>query len=237
MAKENTMSKTLDKLLEKVNEELSEDGPESTTPKSYSELEASINTKDTQFAKLEKKFPISKSVLKHNLPALFKIIDTISIKNIIYSDTSSVNTLLTDVLFSELKKIDNKVNSFYTNIKPEEDTSSKCKEEAEDVKEPKEATNSKYESLSIEYNHANNKYTVHYPDFLDEAFDTIINKKEVYDNMVTISRKKNNEATPEATATATAEATATATPEATATATATATAATIVAATVASTTS
>jgi hypothetical protein len=220
MAKENTVSNTLDKLFDKVNEKLLEEDTESTTPKSYSELEASINTKDTQFAKLEKKFPISKSVLKHNLPALFKIIDTISIKNIIYTNSESVNTLLTDVLFSELIKIDKKVNSFYATIPEEEKTPTTCKEEdSEESEEPEESI---YQPLSIDY--IDNKYIVKYPDFLDEAFDTIINKKEVYDNMVTISRIKNNEALAETSVnkdTAILEATT----------------ATIVAATVASTTS
>ena len=197
MAKENTTSETLDSLLESINQTLTNPDNGSTMPKSYRELEASINVKDTQFAKLEREFPISKSVLKHNLPALFKIIDTISINNIIYSQADLVNSLLNDVLFSELIKIDKKVESFYTNIQVEE-TSSTCKEkESEEAKEAKKSEESEesttlkesgYKPLSIVYEESN-KYIVRYPDFLDEAFDTIINKKALYESMVTITKK------------------------------------------------
>ena len=126
------------------------------------------NSNNTQIAKLEKVFPTgSRSFLKDNIPELFQIIDTISVENIIYKHSDLVNKLLNDVLFSPLTNLDNKLNHISSNIK---DTNT-------------------YEPLNINYDTDSN-FNITYPDFLDDALDSIkqkIDKHEDYNKIVTIT--------------------------------------------------
>jgi hypothetical protein len=134
----------------------------------YTELKAVITTQDTQFAKLKKIFAISSDVLNHTLPELFEIIDTVSVKNIIYDKTDLVNTLLNNVLFSELTKIDNNLKKLYNKVDHDQ--------------------SDRYKSIRIEYLNSH-KYRVTYPDFLADAFETIINKlrkNDDFNNILTI---------------------------------------------------
>lgn len=167
--KEKTMSSALDELFTEIKEKIKKTGEteEDRGLTSYNQLEASITADDTQYKQLEKSFPISKSVLKQNLPTLFKIIDTISVKNIIYENEALVKTLLDDILFSELKKIDNNVQKFYTTITLDNQPD-KC--ETQEVKKPD------YQKLDVVYRSKDQTYILTYPDFLDDAFETIVNK-------------------------------------------------------------
>jgi len=149
----------------KSNEQRARELTKATT---YTELKAVITTQDTQFAKLKQIFAISSDVLNHTLPELFEIIDTVSVKNIIYDKTDLVNTLLNDVLFSELTKIDNNLKKLYNKV-----GHNPC---------------DMYKSIRIEYLNSH-KYRVTYPDFLADAFETIINKlrkNDDFNNILTI---------------------------------------------------
>ena len=126
------------------------------------------NSSNTQFAKLEKVFPTSsRSFLKDNIPELFQIIDIISVENIIYNHSDLVNKLLNDVLFSPLTNLDNKLHHISSNIK-----------------DP-----NTYAPLAINYDTDSN-FNITYPDFLDDALDSIkqkIEKHEDYNKIVTIT--------------------------------------------------
>lgn len=182
LTKEQTMSSALDDLFTEIKKEIEKTGEmeEDRGLTSYNQLEASITADDTQYKQLEKSFPISNSVLKHNLPTLFKIIDTISVKNIIYEHDAMVKTLLNDILFSELKKIDNNVQQFYTNVildNPPDNCESLKPEKPE------------YQKLNVVYHIKDQKYILTFPDFLDDAFETIvkkINNDPLFKNMVSI---------------------------------------------------
>ena len=176
---EETMSSALDKLFTNIKSKLDrkqeqeqeqENDEGLSTYKSYSQLEASITADDTQYKYLEKSFPISKSVLKENLPALFKIIDTISVNNIIYEDSVMVNMLLNDILFSELKKIDKNVEGFYKTIELDKQPST-CDGDTQN-----NPTKPSYVNLNVVYEINQQTYILTYPDFLDDAFTTIVNK-------------------------------------------------------------
>ena len=182
LTKEQTMSSALDDLFTEIKKEIEKTGEmeEDRGLTSYNQLEASITADDTQYKQLEKSFPISNSVLKHNLPTLFKIIDTISVKNIIYEHDAMVKTLLNDILFSELKKIDNNVQQFYTNVTLANQPD-KC--ETQQVEKPV------YQKLEVVYHIKDQKYILTFPDFLDDAFETIvkkINNDPLFKNMVSI---------------------------------------------------
>ena len=169
LTKEKTMSSALDELFAKIKEKIKKtsETEEDRGLTSYNQLEASITADDTQYKQLEKSFPISNSVLKHNLPTLFKIIDTISVKNIIYEHEAMVKTLLNDILFSELKKIDNNVQQFYADVTLD-NLSDKC--ETQQVEKPV------YQKLEVVYHIKDQKYILTFPDFLDDAFETIVKK-------------------------------------------------------------
>ena len=126
------------------------------------------NSNNTQIAKLEKVFPTgSRSFLKDNIPELFQIIDTISVENIIYNHSDLVNKLLNDVLFSSLTNLDNKLHHISSNIKD----------------------HNTYALLTISYDTDSN-FKITYPDFLDDALDSIkqkIDKHEDYNKIVTIT--------------------------------------------------
>ena len=169
LTKEKTMSSALDELFAKIKEKIKKtsETEEDRGLTSYNQLEASITADDTQYKQLEKSFPISNSVLKQNLPTLFKIIDTISVKNIIYAEETLVNKLLNDILFSELKKIDNNVQEFYKTITLANQPD-KCK--TQQVEKPV------YQKLEVVYHIKDQKYILTFPDFLDDAFETIVKK-------------------------------------------------------------
>jgi len=175
--KEETMSSALDELFTQIKSKLDskqdqkqENDEGLSTSTSYSQLEASITADDTQYKYLEKSFPISKSVLKENLPALFKIIDTISVNNIIYEDSGMVNMLLNNILFSELKKIDKNVEGFYKTIELDKQPST-CDGDTQN-----NPTKPSYEPLDVVYKIEQKAYILTYPDFLEDAFTTIVNK-------------------------------------------------------------
>ena len=182
LTKEKTMSSALDELFAEIKEKINKtsETEEDRGLTSYNQLEASITADDTQYKQLEKSFPISKSVLKQNLPTLFKIIDTISVKNIIYAEEAMVKMLLNDILFSELKKIDNNVQEFYKTITLANQPD-KC--ETQQVEKPE------YQKLNVVYHIKDQKYILTFPDFLDDAFETIvkkINNDPLFKNMVSI---------------------------------------------------
>ena len=188
MPENGAMSEAVNTILRQINSARTE-ATEASEVEPTNVLEETV-APEILFAKFEKNFGVSNSsVLKNNLPQLFQIIDTISEKNTIYGQEELVNNLLTNVLFSELTKTDTKLQNFYNTIKTEPTTNQECKtEETEQSKE--------YRSLNINYKRQDTQdtqdtYTIEYPDFLDDAFDTIvkkIRKNPDYNNMVTIEQ-------------------------------------------------
>ena len=154
-----------------------EDGTNSFTIETYNDLKKARSKSDesTQFAKLEKVFPSTNSVLKHYLPVLFEAVDTISIKNIIYNNPELVNKLLNDVLFRELTTLDVKLAGLYKKITSEDKESN-------------------YIPLQITYNADNKSFEVNYPDFLDDAFESIKRKIEKHGDYRTIVSIKKEDA-------------------------------------------
>ena len=187
MAEDGAMSEAVNTILtqiKSVQTEASEVEPTNV-------LEETV-APEIQFAKFEKNFGVSNSsVLKNNLPQLFQIIDTISEKNTIYGRADLVNNLLTNVLFSELIKTDSKLKNFYNTIETDPITNQESKTE-ESVESEKSKQSKEYKSLNINYirQDTQDTYTIEYPDFLDDAFETIKNKiKKIpdYNDIVSIT--------------------------------------------------
>jgi hypothetical protein len=171
---DNALETIFDKIKPAIKEKLNDEGENNESNKltTYKELKASkLYTNDTLLKNIKKYFPSTSDGLNYIVPELFQIIDIISMSNIIYQDTNEhlVNMLLDNILFSELKKIDSKVNTFYTSI-DEKLESSKSDSQPEPDKDKS------YKSMNIAYNSREKKFTVTYPDFLTDAFETIKNK-------------------------------------------------------------
>ena len=154
-----TIAEDLLKSAEFGDKDEEEDEAKSNDLQTYNDLKKAMSKSvdSTQFAKLEKTFPSSKSVLKHTLPGLFEIIDIISIRNIIYTKPELVNNLLNNVLFSGLTKLDNKLEGLYK-------------------KSTSEDKESNYIPLQITYNADDKSFEVQYPNFLADAFESIKHK-------------------------------------------------------------
>ena len=171
-----TIAEDLLKSAEFGDKDEEEDEAKSNDLQTYNDLKKAMSKSvdSTQFAKLEKTFPSSKSVLKHTLPGLFEIIDIISIRNIIYTKPELVNNLLNNVLFSGLTKLDNKLEGLYK-------------------KSTSEDKESNYIPLQITYNADDKSFEVQYPNFLADAFESIkhkIDKQEDYKIIVSITKNE-----------------------------------------------
>ena len=129
--------------------------------------ETTIFGKDNQplLTTLFAAYDLQNKIFKQHLPQLFSIIDIVSFKNIIYKDSTQVNTFLNDILLSELKKIDAK------------------------IRENNPSSGSNYKNLTLTYDTAKT-FSVTYPDFLHEAIEPVAAYiKKNHGNMLTIDVK------------------------------------------------
>ena len=96
-----------------------------------------------------------------------------------------VNMLLNNILFSELKKIDKNVEGFYKTIELDKQPST-CEGDTQN-----NPTKPIYDKLNVVYEIEQKTYILTYPDFLEDAFTTIVNKIQknpLLATMVTITQ-------------------------------------------------
>ena len=127
-----------------------------------------IFSKRSLLTTLMSDYGVQNDIFKQHLPQLFSIIDIVSFKNIIYKDSTQVNTFLNDILLCELKKIDSKITD-------DSSTVGRTK-------------------LTLSYNSDNKTFTANYPDFLQEAIEPLSEYIKInYGNMLSIKVTRGND--------------------------------------------